>query len=370
MRRIVSGLLVVLAVALATSVARPCGALFPSRIDQNLALDAQRALVVVREATIEMHLQMRAATDGAGFAWVLPVAGDPTLALGDAKVFDALDALTTPTVELSSGDSGGGGFGCGSAADAKGGGDGRQNGVQHFGGGVLGDYTYDIIAGTSASAIETWLDDHGYLVADGFAAAIAPYAGKMSFVAVRLDPKAALETDLTPLVVTVPRSFATTITYPLALAKLSTDDLAPVVLWVLADKRYRVANFGSAELQAVANAMRAALQRDEPAEYDAAVNRLTDEAGGRLAVTEFAGELDDTSLAAALGALRDDDAHYLTRIYLSVPKEALEDLVITFAANAPDVEPRATADAGGAVPMTAACVALAIIGVAIRRRRN
>lgn len=367
-----------LAVALVVAVlahapaASPCGALFRSETDQNLALDAQRALYVLRSSTVELHLQMRAAgTDGAGFAWIIPVPGEPTLSLGDAALFDALDRMTTPTVEIvSGGGSGGGGFCAGDAAKA-GGGDLRDNGVQHFGGGVLGDYTYDVVGGNDAAAIEAWLGEHGYRVPEGFAAALAPYAGRATFVAVRLSPGAEDEVDLEPLVVTVARPFDVTITYPLGLSRVSTVDVAPVVLWVLADKRYRVANFGSTDLQGVADAMRDAADGGEDASYAGTLARLTALANGRLVVTEFARDLssETVSVEGAVRALVGADTSYLTRLYMEVPVEAMQDLVVTFAADAPEVAPFATAEGASRTPATAACVALAIVLLIARRRR-
>jgi len=351
------------------SEARPCGALFRSETDQNLALDAQRALLVVRTSTIELHLQLHAATGGADFAWIVPVPGTPTLALGDNGVFQALDQLTTPSIEIVAGSgSGGGGF-CGSA-DKAGGGLDRDGGVQHFGGGRLGDYAYDIIGGSSAAAIEAWLADNGYVLPDGFTDAVAPYVTRASFVAVRFAPGAATVVDPDPLVVTFPRPFDSSLTYPLGMSRLSTTTTAPVVLWVLADKRYRVSNFASAELRMVAEVMREQVDRGEGASYERAITHLTSEAGGRLAITEYAQDLGDGSaLDLALGDLVDASAHYLTRLYMDVPKAEIEDLVITFAANAPDVAPFATAEGESRVPVSAACLALALVVLGIRRRR-
>jgi hypothetical protein len=118
------------------------------------------------------------------------------------------------------------------------------------------------------------------------------------------------------------------------LSKISSGARTPLVLWVLADKRQRVANFGSVEVRRVAETM-----RDAFLEYEAAVVSLTDAAGGALVVTEYAKSLKGASLAPALAALVDDEAFYLTRLFASTPRDAIADLVITFAANAPEVEP-------------------------------
>jgi len=349
--------------------ARACGAFFASEPSQNLAIDAQRALLVVRAETLALHLQLAAATDGEPFSWIIPIpegAGPPTVTLGDASIFDALDALTTPSVTIvrGGGDSGGGLCGSDKAGGDLGG--GRGGGVQHFGGGEVGPYQYDLLAGTSTEAIATWLMDNGYVLPEGFAGAITPYTERSVFVAVRLTPAAAAEGATTePLVVTWPRAFEAGLGYALGLSKLSTVDVAPLLLWVLADKRQRVANFGSTDVSRVALAM-----RDEALDYPEAVAALTAEAGGSLFITEFARDLRALSGSPALADLAPviaDDAFYLTRLYAEVPRDAIEDLVITFAANAPEVEPAVTVtDSGAASGLT---IAMSILMLTWRRRR-
>lgn len=344
--------------------ARPCGAIFPSRTSQNLAIDAQRALLVVGEDQVALHLQLATASDGEAFSWIIPVPGSggvPTVALGDQAVFDALDALTTPTVTVAA-DEGGGGFGCGSAAKT---GDGapRSGGVQHFGGGALGDYTYDILAGSDTAAIQAWLEDHGYLVPEGFEAAITPYTARSKFVAVRLAAGGADGAVNEPIVLTWSRPFGeTSMGYAFGLSKLSSAPTQPLLLWLLADKRQRVANYGSTQVREVAEVM-----RDRGLDYAGAIDALTDEAGGRLVTTEFAKDLREIDTPAALAALVDDASFYLTRLYAEVPREQIEDLVITFAADAPDVEPAVTVSLGGG---GALALAGSFLVLALRRRRG
>lgn len=351
--------------AAAPAPARACGAFFPSETSQNLAIDAQRALMVIRKDTLALHLQLAANTDGQPFSWIIPVpegSAPPTVALGDQAIFDALDALTTPSVTIVQGDDSGGGF-CGSA-DKAGGLDPRGGGVQHFGGAELGPYTYDIIAGSEVDAIGAWLSDHGYVVPAAFADAFTPYVAKNVFVAVRLTAGPALDGATTePLAITWPRAFEGGLGYAFGLSKLSSAEVMPLLLWVLADKRQRVANYGSIEVDHVARTM-----RDDGLSYEAAIESLTAEAGGRLVTTEFAKDLRSLQVPVALAALIADDAFYLTRLYASVPRDAIEDLVITFAANAPDVEPAVTVSRSTHAPIAFASSLLALLW--LRRRTN
>lgn len=358
--------LVGLTLTLPPQVGRTCGMFVPAQVESNTAIDAQRALMIVRADSVELHLQPRATTDGTDFAWIIPVPPGPTVALGDAAIFSALDELTTPHVTVAASDSGGGGIGCGSA-DKAGAGNFGSNGVQHFGGGTLGDYAYDIIGGQTVEAIEAWLDDNGYATPDGFAAAITPYV-KQAFVAVKLVPGVSSDTDLQPLVVRFPRPLDGSLGYALGLSRLSTTDVAPVLLWVLADKRYRVANYASANLSTIVDVMKEQRARGEEADYQQAITQITTESAGRIAFTEFARDLDAATAPSALAPLVDGEVHYLTRLYMEVPKAQIEDLVVTFAANAPDVDPNATASTDAPAPVTAGCIGLALLLLAARRR--
>jgi hypothetical protein len=349
------------ALLLGAPAARPCGAFFPTEVDQNLALGAQRALMVVGADRIDLHLQLVANPDGADFSWVLPVPKEPDLALGDAAIFDALEAATRPTVTIIGGESGGG-F-CGSAGDSKGGLGNGGEGVTHFGGGTLGDYTYDIIGGGDGAALETWLTDKGYRVPAELDEAVAPYLAASVFVAVRLTATTD-RMDLRPLIVSYARPFGASLGYAFAIGRLSTPTSAPFLLWTLADKRYRIANYGSIEVSRVATTM-----RDRGLDYAGAVEALTLEAGGRLAIVEFARDISDhAALKSALGDAVGPSTSYLTRLYGDIPRDAMEDLVLTFAANAPDVEHEVEISHGPGA--TGVALALGLMGLLVVRRRS
>lgn len=352
-----------LAAAGAPAPASACGAFFPSVSATNAAIDAQRALFVWREKTVDMHLQLVADTDGGDFVWILPVPDQPTLALGDAAVFDALDAIATPTVEIARDSGGGGGGFCGS--DAAGGALGQpRGGVQHFGGGTLGDYTWDLIAGQEAEAVAAWLETNAYAVPEGFAAVAAAYTS-MRFLAVRLSPDRADDgLDLTPLIVTVERPATGRLVFPLGFSRVSAPETTPLVFYNLADKRHRVANAASVEVATVGAELRALVDESLDAGYDDAVDALTADAGGRLVVTEFAGAVD----VADLLGLAADEAPYLTRLYARVRAEHLDDLVITFANHAGDVDNHVIAASDSDLGDGPTSFALAFFGLLVARR--
>jgi hypothetical protein len=363
--RLLPLLLVALGLTQAPRTARACGAFFPAVTQGNAAIDAERTLIVWGADEIAIHAQIAAETTATDYTWVLPVPANPQLSLGDAAIFDGLDALTEPTITLLADSADGGGTGCcvlGGSDRAGGAGNlGGQGGVTLFEGGTLGSYEYQILSGTAGGQIADWLTSNGFAVPEGAAQAFQPYAaGGMRFVAAKVSRSASAAPlqALEPLVITFPRPVGAEFVYPLGLGKLSAAGFVPVLLYVLADQRQRVANYGSTDLQQVATEMRR--QRDSvgDAEYGTAVDALTAEAGGRLFVTEFARDLSALpaeQVPAALAAAVAGQTPYLTRLFARTPAASLEDTVITFATAAPEVLPAATAQAPArpGAPLTA-----------------
>lgn len=365
------------AVAAAPSAAWPCGAFFASSVSENPAFDAQRALIVMREDKTELHLQMAANEDLDDFVWVFPVPEVPAeLALGSDAVFEALDNETTPRVEIESLDDGGGGGGC-FGADAGGAPDRVRDSLVHFGGGTLGDYEYDYLSGQDTEEMVTWLEEEGYVVPEGTAAALEPYAAEfMVFIWVKLSRDAAAEpgsVSFDPLVVTLDRSPSPTMGYPLSLSALSAAQTNPVLLYVLANKRYRVSTYGSADLGFVAEKMAANRDEDgDPAGYVETVDAMTASAGGRLFVTEYARDLSERELLSdPLLELIDGRAFYLTRLYARVPADSLVDATLTFADDAPEVSGRVEVIDGAATAASGATLMLLVLAfLGVRRRRS
>jgi hypothetical protein len=347
--------------------ARACGVFLATT--SNGSVEATQTLVVVRKDKLEIHARIAAATGQAGFAWVLPVPGDPTVALGDAKVFEDL-AFTQPHLSFPSaaGRGGCGGFGATVGMKSAAGGSNGQD-VTVLEGGKLGGYQYSVLEGSSSAGVVAWAKDNGYTVPDGLEAALSPYAeAGMRFVVAQLDPASADPRGyvLDPLVVTLARPADGTWTYPLALMKLSETTLSSVLFFVLADKRYRVSNYGGMELDAFANEIG---KRGEGAEYDEVLDEVTAAGDGRLFITELAEDLRDGYAPQSLADLMDSDAFYLTRLYARVPHEAVTDATVTYATQAGEVSNYATATTGGSA--SAGWLLLLAIGlgtIAGRRR--
>jgi|GEM_PF-1388257 len=380
-RLFAASLVAVALIAVPVGGARPCGAFFPTESGTNAVIGAQRAIFVLGRDVISLHLQMSPTADAAtDFAWVVPIPaaggaagaadGLPTLSLGEADLFDALETLTTPTITIVR-DAPSGGIGCGDAGVDAGNGRGGDRAVTRFTGGTLGPYSYDIIAGTDADAIAEWLTTNGYRVPDDLGPALAPYVAGSRFVAIKQRVAAGQAAAIEPLVITFDRPLGATVSYPFALSRLSSPARAPFVIWTIADRRHRIVNYGSVELARIGDVMAA-----EGLSYNDAFRWLTDRADGRLVVTEFAKDLGASaaSLPPSLAALITADRGYVTRLFGDTPLSAMEDLVITHAPNAPEVEPElvvtASVDATDVGHTAGGALVLFIVFGAFKRRRR
>ena len=368
-------LLLALTVFLIPIGAHACGWFFPSVTSSSPTMEAQRVLMIWKKNTVDIHVSVRANSVNDDFAWVLPVAADPKLDLGNLTLLDALDGFSRPTIEIidgtapqSSTNSGfcegdavlaGANFGTGAARTAP---------VQ-VESGTLGNYEYDIVKAETVEEMIGWLTEDGYTVPEGASDRLAPYvAASMSFVWVKLAATADMDTmkDLQPLVVTVPRPVTGSLSFPLALSAGSSSEIMSTHFYVLADKRYRVENYPSTDLQGVAD--RLWEMRSNFESYESIVDLLTEESGGRLMITELAGDIrENPALPSLLDDLITDEAYYLTRLTSRTRAEALQDATVTYAHQAPDVSnvafaqaPQGEDDAG--FPLVVLCTLLGLLG--------
>ena len=105
-----------LSVAVGGDTARPCGGLLTAS-SADAAIEGQRALVVWREETVDVYVQLQLQGSASDAMWLIPVGTTPELSVGSAELFTELADISAPTVMLSSPSDGGGG--CLGASDAK-----------------------------------------------------------------------------------------------------------------------------------------------------------------------------------------------------------------------------------------------------------
>ncbi len=358
-----------LALALAclapTGEARACGGLVTTASFGNPTIDAQRAIVVWREETVDIHVQLAASGIDAP-AWLIPVPSVPEVGLGDADAFTALEQLTKPTVLLQR-SRGGGSGGCMSDSGSDGGETLNLDGVTVFDSGVLGDIEYEVVKAHEVEDLTAWLAERDYPVTKALEVALSEYVeADMAFVAARLTAEGDAA-ELPALTLTVPRPGSARLLYPLGLGRISAGDIVPVLIWVIADKRYRVASYASGDLALVANELRAMEDRGQTADYNVALDTLTKSAGGQLMITEYANE---TTLSGTLAGLGDTDDVYVTRLFGRVPADSLVDVELAFTKDAPPVAPTITVEAPNRTPYRALPiigVLLLLLGVSARR---
>ncbi len=338
MRTLVKSLLfsVALPIFSYSGAAYACGAFFPPA-DATISMEAQRAVYHIKEDRVEVVLQVTGANASSAFAWVIPVPADDTIDLSVTTnaLFDELDQFTTPEVTITGPTDDEGGCGCGSAAD-RGADLGTPNGIDVFKVGKAGNYDYAIIGGTEGEQIATWLTDNGFAVPANIASALEQYSNAgLRFVAVKFaeDVVNSSAFGSEPLVIDMARPDM--IVYPLGITRVSAVDAIPVVLYVLADQRYKT-SYTNLDLNALATKMRATFDRDGSVPtYVDAVDAATSEADGRLFVTDFAQDVTSqtcsscTTLNARIGA-----GAYLTRMYGNVPADKLLDVALTTSADA------------------------------------
>jgi hypothetical protein len=315
-----------------------CGGFFPSNSEFEVSMDSQRALAVWSDSKISMHVQVSSSGSSEDFAWVLPIPSMPEVSVGDPGIFDVLDDLTHPELlypeEKDSGSEYTGACGGSKAMDGAGGAmNALSDDVEYRGGGRVGDYEYDVLATSTVTAMTTWLSDHGYVVPEGAEEVLQPYVDRgMKFLWARLAVDVDVDSihSLDPLVVTVDEPPDGRLIYPLSISRLSSQAFTPILIYLLGEHRFRIENYGSTDVAHIAEEVGQALADDDwdLANYGSAVDRLTELAGGRLFVTDYARDLRSLSVDSELEALMTEDAYYLTRFYARVPDHSLDDVII------------------------------------------
>jgi len=356
------------------SEARPCGALLHAET-ADAAIDGQRALVVWRQDTVDVHVQLKVTGSADAAMWLLPVPTTPEMSVSSVEIFDALDQLSTPIIELESPSAGDSGGGCLGSSDAAGGVNqsGGADGVVFSEGGTVGSYDYEIVLAPTAAVVIEHLNGKGFDVPAAWETEIGSYVDQdMLFVAARLTDPVNTSTDaLEPLVMTMPRPASSQMVYPLGIGRLSSSDVMPVRLYQLSDRRYRIVNYGSVSLDMLADRVRENWANDGDPTVATAFDQLTATSGGRLVVTEYAADITRLELPTVLADLVDDSAFYLTRSYARPTRDALEDMLLSFASDAPDEDGYAEAPATStsSLPMLLLAV-LGWLGLVARRRHR
>lgn len=243
MRRGLGVALGVLVATLASSrVADACGGCFaPPSSEQSLVTGHRMAFAVNEERTV-LWDQFEYQGSPEDFSWVLPVKPGAWVEESVDAWFEALDSFTSARIfappllcaqpEFSD-------SGCGSSqndtAAGSAGGDGGGSDVIVKHRGTIGPYNTVTLSSQDPKALETWLEQHGYVVPDYTLPIIAAYVAEgFDFIALRLQPGKGVQ-QMTPVRVVTPKGDPE---LPLRMVAAGATSFVDITLFVLAERRY------------------------------------------------------------------------------------------------------------------------------------
>ena len=304
--------------------------------DQSVVLIGHRALVVWRADEVELHLELAIQGSAPEVFWIFAVPSPPTIANGDSAVFDELQVLTAPEIGLGLPSSS---TGCDAPPTQSGTETYRPDPPDSFDGATQSVIPFtEVVAAATTEKLVTELEERGVPLTDEVIEDLQPYVDqRMTFVVGRIENlQGSTPARVGPLVVSFARPASSSFPYSLGLARKASASMHPIQLYQLAERRYRIYNYGSISFDRLADAVRTRWTETGQTDYDATFDALASDSGGRLSVTEFAADLSSRELPSALTGLLDEQATYLTRFYLRPRSEHLVDLVVRFGADGPD----------------------------------
>ncbi|MBI1949241.1 MAG: DUF2330 domain-containing protein [Deltaproteobacteria bacterium] len=267
-----------------------CGGLFcdsasPTPVDQQ----AERVLFEVNEdQSVTATVEVRYNGDPSAFSWIIPVSEAPDFVdVGNAAVFQLLDAATRPSILPPQGDfsncpSSPFGFGCGlafSPAVGEGEGEGDVTVTEYPNVGPYSDII--VVEGTDTNVVMSYLNDNGYLVTEAMRPVFEEYtAESQRYLAVRLQPDATVK-DIVPVRFHCP---APGPVIPLRLTQVAALPEMGILVFIAGAQRYRPANYS--ELLIPAEDLRT--DGFGQTNYFPLVSKRIDELGGFGFVTERA----------------------------------------------------------------------------------
>ena len=281
-----------LALAGAPSPAHACGGLFCNS-SQPVNQAAERILFVENEdGTVTAVIEIQYEGPSEKFSWVLPVPGEPTLAVSSVTALDRLQQQTNPQFMLQTTFE----SGCAQTKNARGGplgatassdSDESGHGVNVIAMGTVGPFDYHVIMvdpdlPEPVDAATMWLESEGYDVTALGPQVLAPYLENgLNLLAIRLS-KNSMTGSIRPIMITYESQQPFIPIRPTAVA--ANDDMG-VLVWVGAESRAIPSNYKALEIN------EARIDWFNPmSTYNDVVSAAADESGGQGFVTEFAGK--------------------------------------------------------------------------------
>ncbi len=361
---LIAGAAAVLIAAVESRDAYACGGCVagPSSSTQ---VSGHRMILSVSQAQTTLWDQLEYAGDASEFAWVLPIHGQVDIGLSSDLLFGTLDQLTDPVVF---------GGSCGFGGCAQGTGTGATSGAFMSSGTgvtviaqeVVGPYETVQLQSSDPTALQTWLDAHGYVVPADVQSVVAQYVNEgFDFLAMRLVPGQGTSA-MRPVRITSPGAG---LTLPLRMVAVGSGAITPIKLWIFGEGRYEptnaptflidpgkvtydytqgLSNMSTLRTQAFAasnnlgwlvNGARhyydyevfGSIQNN--VDFDAAASGYGDDALGTNAPANFAADKD-----ALIGGINGGGNFYITRLDAQLSRDGLKnDLALGASANQTDV---------------------------------
>jgi hypothetical protein len=234
-------------VAFALSVSAPriasaCGGCFaPPTADQSFVTGHRMAFSVNATRTV-LWDQFEYQGSPEDFTWVLPVRDGAWVEESVDAWLESLDSFTTTRVfspPLVCAQPEASAFNCGSsdsAASASGsGGTGGGSDVVVKHRGTVGPYNTVTLSSQDPKALETWLEQHGYVIPDYTRPIIAAYVAEgFDFIALRLQPGQGVQ-QMTPVRVVTPGGDSQ---LPLRMVAAGATSFVDITLFVIGEHRF------------------------------------------------------------------------------------------------------------------------------------
>ncbi len=225
--------------------ARACGGCFHGPSQSGDVITDERMIFRVTPQSSTLYDEISYSGNPQSFAWVLPIHGTVTVGLSSDILFQAIDAVTVPTIiapnppqcsSCSCGAQGATNAGSGSGSSSGGG----------FGGGVnvlsqqtVGPYETVQLQSSNPNALNAWLTANGYGVPADIQPVVDAYVQEgFDFLALKLAPGQGVNA-MRPVRVT---TAGAGLTLPLRMVAAGTGATVGVTFFIVGDGRYEPQN--------------------------------------------------------------------------------------------------------------------------------
>jgi hypothetical protein len=310
--------------------AQACGGFFcsSSPIDQV----GEQIIFGVEGDTVEATIMIQYAGEAKDFAWVVPVASEPTVTLGSWAMFQNLGWSTAPSYSLQwdyeQMECGWWNMYAEADGGALAGSDPTEDGVEVVAEDEVGPYDYAVLKSDDAQALWDWLDKEGFDQPEASVPLIAHYVTQgMLFLALKLKQDAGAG-DIQPITLTVDENAPCV---PLVLTQIAAQPDMPVLAWIFGEMRGIPTNWFNVLINE-----KKIDWLNYGQNYAEVVTQAVDEAAGHGFVTEYAGGSDivydvyyeGQCDADQLASITDPETFMMQMLQLNCPRDPTSQGVI------------------------------------------